>query len=252
MILYIEDDVVSQWLFRQQLGEKYPLRICDTIAEAKKESAIESFQIIFCDYALPDGYATDLIRYLKNNHIDKPVIVLTKFSDSKVMHSCWKEGAFDFLEKPVTASTLMDLVNIALSHPKPYSFPSRSHGDGAEPAVKECINFEILNSHFGLNEGLITSIFELAEKEFIQLRSALGTLVLCDDKEGAYASLKYHLHRLESTAKNIFAERIIGAIKGIEKAINRQEYIQPSDLSYLNETIDETIVIMRSKSSQNF
>lgn len=250
--MYIEDDPVSQRIFQQHLGDQFQVRLCDSIEDAKRDSVLGGASVIFCDYALPDGHATDLIKYLRSKQMDKPVIVLTKFTDNRVMHACWKEGAFDFIEKPLKRESLLHLIDIARTYPRPYSDRGIASHTLSSPDVKQAINFSALQSQYGLDLDLLGEIFALAESDFLQLRSALQTLVLCDDQESVYSALRYHLHRLESIAENIYAERVVHAVQSIQKAIDRRESIQPSDLLFLNETLVEAIAAMKEKLHREF
>ena len=71
--------------------------LCSTVKEAREIIANEEIQIISLDLSLPDGSGLEILAYLKENNIDKKVIV---FSASPEMESVSKRyGAYEFFDK---------------------------------------------------------------------------------------------------------------------------------------------------------
>ena len=59
----------------------YEIDEVDTCATALRQTEDRCPDLVLRDYALPDGTALDLLRQLKLNRIDVPVIVLTRVMD---------------------------------------------------------------------------------------------------------------------------------------------------------------------------
>ncbi len=66
------------------------------------------------DMRLPDGSGLDLVRHVGKRHPDLPIAVITAFGDVQSAVSALKEGAFDFVTKPVDLPVLRTLVTTAL------------------------------------------------------------------------------------------------------------------------------------------
>lgn len=55
----------------------------------------------------------ELVRHLKANNIDQPVIIMSGMADIALAVEAMKAGAADFLEKPLTSAALIEAVRSA-------------------------------------------------------------------------------------------------------------------------------------------
>ena len=67
-------------------------------------------EVVVADYSLPDGTSLDLLPYVKRLSEDTPVIILTAHGSIDLAVRAIKEGAEQFLTKPVDSKTLLVLV----------------------------------------------------------------------------------------------------------------------------------------------
>lgn len=70
--------------------------------------------VIVMDLLMPYISGMDLLRVIKQNHSDIPVIVMTGLNDIENAVDCMKEGAFDYLLKPVDIGRFMSSINRAI------------------------------------------------------------------------------------------------------------------------------------------
>ncbi len=70
--------------------------------------------VIVIDLLMPYISGMDLLRAIKQNHSDIPVIVMTGLNDIENAVECMKEGAFDYLLKPVDIGRFMSSINRAI------------------------------------------------------------------------------------------------------------------------------------------
>jgi two-component system nitrogen regulation response regulator NtrX len=87
------------------------------------ERALEAFlssppDALLTDFALPGMTGLELCRKVKAHFPHVPVVVLIDPADRGVLREALKDGAFDILEKPVTAEQLTESVNQALCYYK--------------------------------------------------------------------------------------------------------------------------------------
>jgi DNA-binding NtrC family response regulator len=83
------------------------------------KSAIEKisqtpFQIVLTDLRMPNGTGLDVLRAVKAIDRDIPVIVMTAYGSIDEAVQAMKDGAYDFLQKPVDTDHLLMLVERAL------------------------------------------------------------------------------------------------------------------------------------------
>ncbi|MFI5178376.1 MAG: sigma-54-dependent transcriptional regulator [Vicinamibacterales bacterium] len=72
--------------------------------------------LVLLDYALPDGTALDLLRQLKLKGIEVPVVVLTGHGSIELAVTAIKEGAEQFLTKPIELASLAVVVDRVIEH----------------------------------------------------------------------------------------------------------------------------------------
>lgn len=110
-ILLIEDDpAVRHGLaaFMRASGiEVDEAETCRTALELFREGRHE---VVVADYSLPDGTSLDLLPDFKRLSEDTPFIILTAHGSIDLAVRAIKEGAEQFLTKPVDAKTLLVLV----------------------------------------------------------------------------------------------------------------------------------------------
>jgi FixJ family two-component response regulator len=86
---------------------------------ATAESFIETYRpewagCVLTDLRMPGMTGLELLGALRERRIDVPVVVLTAHGDVATARAALKNGAFDFLEKPVDDAMLLDVLHNAL------------------------------------------------------------------------------------------------------------------------------------------
>jgi len=80
----------------------------------------QSFDLIICDYHLPDGNGLDILNFVREkNKKDKknlnvPFIMVTGNNDVGIVKQCIEKGVTDYLVKPLQASTFLQKCSQAL------------------------------------------------------------------------------------------------------------------------------------------
>ncbi len=116
-LLIVEDDPGARLGVRTYL-ESYGYEIDEagTVGAAQEKLTTEVPDLVLLDYALPDGTALDLLRHLKLNRIEVPVIVLTGHGSIELAVTAIKEGAEQFLTKPIELASLAVVVDRVIEH----------------------------------------------------------------------------------------------------------------------------------------
>ena len=86
----------------------------ESIAEAERLLAQQSFDLCFTDMRLPDGDGLELVKKIQISHPELPIAVITAYGNMDLAVTALKSGAFDFVSKPLKLQVLRELVDAAL------------------------------------------------------------------------------------------------------------------------------------------
>lgn len=89
---------------------------CHTAANlSDARNVLEHYDIDLCltDMRLPDGNGVDFVSYMQEHYPDIPVAVITAHGNMDAAVTAMKNGAFDFVSKPVDLKLLRQLIESA-------------------------------------------------------------------------------------------------------------------------------------------
>lgn len=86
-----------------------------TVKEAKDLLAHASFDLCLTDMNLPDGNGIELVRHINKNYSGTPTAMITAYGSMDTATQAMKEGAYDFIAKPVTLARLRQVVEDGLA-----------------------------------------------------------------------------------------------------------------------------------------
>ncbi len=85
----------------------------------------ESFNLVFLDVKLPEMSGTEVLRQMRAQNINTPVIIITAYPTVKNAVECVQLGAITYLQKPFTADRLKNvLAQFNLTDPDPQADPA--------------------------------------------------------------------------------------------------------------------------------
>ena len=96
--------------------------------------------LVLTDMKLPDGNGLELVETLQQQRPDLPVAVITAYGNMDVAIRALKNGAFDFVPKPIDLEVLRRLVEVGLKlglHGDQIDRRSRDTLIGDSPAMRE-------------------------------------------------------------------------------------------------------------------
>ncbi len=85
-----------------------------TLRDAQRLLLTETFDLVLCDMRLPDGDGLDLLDWLQTRRPGLPCAVITAHGNVETAVRALKQGAFDFLSKPLDLGALRRLITSAL------------------------------------------------------------------------------------------------------------------------------------------
>lgn len=110
-ILIIEDDsAVRHGMTAFLRANEMDVDESDTCQKATELFRSGDYDVVVADYSLPDGTSLNLLTQFKRLSEDTPFIILTAHGSIDLAVRAIKEGAEQFLTKPVESKTLLVLV----------------------------------------------------------------------------------------------------------------------------------------------
>jgi DNA-binding NtrC family response regulator len=114
-ILLVEDKESLRRVLRLTLENAgYSVTEAVDAREAANEIARVPHRVVLTDLRMPHGTGLDVLRAARNADGDVPVIVMTAYGSIDEAVQAMKDGAHDFLQKPVDSNHLLLLVERAL------------------------------------------------------------------------------------------------------------------------------------------
>jgi two-component system NtrC family response regulator len=148
-VLIIDDDE----LVRESLSEVihklgHTSADASSVAEALKMAKSAAFDLVFSDVRMPDGSGLDILPQLRRTAAGPEVIIITGYGDPDGAELAIKNGAWDYIEKPLSLRDVTLCVERALDYrekkqciPKPVVL-EREGIIGSSPRLRAC--FDIL------------------------------------------------------------------------------------------------------------
>jgi two-component system NtrC family response regulator len=147
LILIVDDDSrISQLLAEQFVRHGHQALTAGSLAQARHMADVNPLDVVFLDVQLPDGSGLDAIREMRDAQSDPEVIILTGFGDPEGAEMAILNGAWDYLEKPISLDHLQLALNRALEYRQQKTKSSgvatvldRGQIIGDSPALLRCL-----------------------------------------------------------------------------------------------------------------
>ena len=113
-ILLIDDEEGSRQALLLLLKGSYNVTGVASGHEARQRLAAEKFDIVITDLRLPDCSGIDLLKQIKSYHPATEVVLITGHASAETAVSAMKEGAYDYIIKPLNMEELRIILAKAL------------------------------------------------------------------------------------------------------------------------------------------
>lgn len=150
-ILIVEDDLTFATMLKTWLGKKgYEVETASTNARARKLLTTRDFSLILSDLRLPDQDEIHLLSWLRDLQKATPVIIMTSYAEIQGAVLAMKEGAADYVSKPVQPDELLKKIKEAISQeskvvatPKESkeNFATQNFLEGESEAARQLYNY---------------------------------------------------------------------------------------------------------------
>lgn len=123
-ILIVDDDDAVRGLLFDGLSDKYECHTASSAEEALQYLAVENYDAILTDLALPGLDGVSLLKRVQLSDLKTPVILISGKGDEEFPDQLMALGAFAYLSKPFDLDKVEQLVeqavekNLSLTSPE--------------------------------------------------------------------------------------------------------------------------------------
>src|SRR5438552_15043849 len=132
-VLIIDDDMDMCTLLSRFLSRNgYDTDVAYSGQKGIAKFEEESFDVVLCDYRLGNMDGKEVLMSVKKIKPDAIVLIITGYSDIKTAIDVIKQGAYDYITKPLIPDEVLSVLNKALEQPS----PSPEERNGATAKVR--------------------------------------------------------------------------------------------------------------------
>ncbi len=116
-LLVVDDEKSVRYSFERIFEKYYSVITAEDGNTALRvlDDNINNIDVIFLDVRMPGLNGIEVLKMIKEKIKNIPVIVMTAFTDTDIAIKAMKEGAFDYLLKPLRNEQLREVVERAIS-----------------------------------------------------------------------------------------------------------------------------------------
>lgn len=205
-VLILEDEIeLSNYLEEVFLSENFEVRCIKSPQEAIREHAYLECDVIILDLMLGEEDGATFLKYLRENEIFTPVIVLSAVSQISEKISLINIGADDFINKPFNKEELMARIFAILRRSKPKS--------GEEKIGNLSVNWEsgetfIKNREIKLTKTERKVLFELIKGKNTPIKTETLLMKVWGGRIGSHSNVVQSTIRRLRKKLGTFGEKI--------------------------------------------
>jgi DNA-binding NtrC family response regulator len=135
-VLIIDDDAAIQRSLCSTLGPSFSVHVASSGEEGLREFERVRPEVVLLDVLLPQMSGLAVLRALKRQSADLPVIMMTAYAEVQTAVQAIKLGASDYLQKPVDPRSVLDGVSNLIDRRAERQNSGRENVVGESPAMK--------------------------------------------------------------------------------------------------------------------
>ena len=112
-VLFIEDEADLRSAYRRYFESRYEMAFAGTGAEALPQLSNFQPDVIVLDMRLPDTDGIDLLRQIRTDHPDLPVVITTAYTSVEPLVEVLGMGHSGYLVKPYGLDELGERIDAA-------------------------------------------------------------------------------------------------------------------------------------------
>lgn len=131
-LLIVDDDLTLAIMLRTWLSKQgFEVETASSVkAAGKKLLEDDPFDLVLSDLRLPDEDGLFLLQWMKQKQVSTPVIIMTSYAEVQNAVEAMKQGAADYIAKPVHHEILLQKIQEVIRTPRPSSPAPAPHPQG--------------------------------------------------------------------------------------------------------------------------
>ena len=234
-ILIVEDDITFGMMLKTWLGKKgFEVSSVSNIARARKHIESQNVDLILSDLRLPDHEGIDLLKWMNEQGMDIPLIIMTGYADIQSAVQAMKLGARDYIAKPVNPEELLKKISECLQSeksPATHNVAKSSSKKGASTSSKDSTE-----NHRAYLEGESDAAKQLYN--YVRLVAPTTMSVLINGASGT--GKEYVAHRIHQLSKRAGQPFVAIDCGSIPKELAASEFFGHVKGSFTGALTDKT------------
>lgn len=108
-MLIVDDDRDCLEFIRAVLErEGYEVKSAERVDAVVEALSTGKFDMVLCDYRMPDKTGIDLLREVRSQRCDIPVVMISAHFDPVAEHDAFELGAVRFIAKPLRRREVLE------------------------------------------------------------------------------------------------------------------------------------------------
>ncbi len=158
-ILVVDDDPTFCLMLKSFLEKKgFTVTAVYSSKEALLAAEKSNFNIVLSDYRLPDMDGLELLKALKSKKVVCPFVLMTNYADIKIAVKSIKQGAYEYLTKPINPDELLLLIKEALEKGMDRDTSNQQSRKEVTQVNSSHTNFNYIIGQSDLAENMISMI----------------------------------------------------------------------------------------------
>lgn len=122
-LLIVDDDLTLAIMLKTWLSKQgFTVETASSVKAAGKKLLEDGpFDLVLSDLRLPDEDGLFLLQWMKQKQISTPVIIMTSYAEVQNAVEAMKQGAADYIAKPVHHEILLQKIQEVIRTPRPSS-----------------------------------------------------------------------------------------------------------------------------------